>query len=107
MNNLIDATVQGADGRTILAERLRRLMARLAPNESAPVSGAAITLVVQSSKIRRTPINRPGREQFRPFSGTASRGSQVIYFLEAKDGSEIRMVVQELFGVSKRCRRGP
>jgi hypothetical protein len=25
-------------------------------------------------------------------------GSQVIYFLEAKDGSEIRMVVQEPFG---------
>ena len=100
MNNLIDATVQGADGRTLLAESgCGRLMARLAPNESAPVSGEAVTLVVQSSKIRRSPtIGRAENKIPAILRDREFVGSQVIYFLEAKDGSEIRMVVQEPFG---------
>jgi ABC-type Fe3+/spermidine/putrescine transport system ATPase subunit len=100
MNNLIDATVQGADGRTLLAESgCGRLMARLAPNECAPASGETVTLVVQSSKIRRTPtIGRAENKVPAILRDREFVGSQVIYFLEAKDGSEIRMVVQEPFG---------
>jgi hypothetical protein len=58
-----------------------------------------VTLVVQSSKIRRTPtIGRAENKVPATLRDREFVGSQVIYFLEAKDGSEIRMVVQEPFG---------
>lgn len=100
MNNLIDATVAMVEGRTILVESgCGPLRATLAPDQAVPIPGEAVTLVVQAAKIRRTPSQGsvenkvPVTLRDREFVG-----SQVIYFLETPDGSEIRVVVQEPFG---------
>ena len=100
MNNLIDTTVASVEGRTILVDSgCGQLRAMLAPNEVPPVPGEAITLVVQAAKIRRIPSD--GRVENKVPVILRDRefvGSQVIYFLQASDATEIRVVVQEPFG---------
>jgi spermidine/putrescine transport system ATP-binding protein len=100
MNNLIDATVASVQAGMIAADAgCGRLQVRHAANQPVPAPGNAITFVVQAAKLRRTPS--AGRVENKISVILQDRefvGSQVIYFLEARDGSELRMVVQEPFG---------
>ena len=100
MNNLIDATVTSAQPGFITAmSGCGELSARIPPGEPTPRPGAEITLVVQAAKIRR--VRAPDRQENRIGAILRDRefvGSQVIYYLDAPDGSEIRVVVQEPFG---------
>lgn len=100
MNNLIDSKIVGFEaGRIVASGVCGQLKAPAPANESRPALGDPVVLVVQAAKVRRTP--QEGHEQNGIRATLRERefvGSQVVYFLDAGGGLEIRMVVQEPFG---------
>jgi ABC-type Fe3+/spermidine/putrescine transport system ATPase subunit len=99
MNNCIAATVTSVESGMIAAESGCGLLAiRRAGNETATTVGDAITLVVQAAKMRRTSNGGQENKIAVILRDREFVGSQVVYFLEAQDGSELRMIVQEPFG---------
>jgi ABC-type Fe3+/spermidine/putrescine transport system ATPase subunit len=64
-------------------------------------AGDPITLVLQAGKIRRAPRDDADNRVRAVLADREFVGSQVIYFLRAADGGELRMIVQEPFGAGE------
>ena len=102
MNNLIEGTVVGPDGGDIIVACGCGTLRVAAIDGLSLLAGEAVTLVVQAGKIGRGPGARAGDNTL-----TATLvdrefvGSQMIYYLQARDGSDLRMVLQEPFGASQ------
>ena len=70
----------------------------VATREQVEREGEPVTLVVQADKLHRRPGASGGQNAIRAvLKGRQFTGSQVIYYLEAAGGSEVKMVVQEPF----------
>jgi ABC-type Fe3+/spermidine/putrescine transport system ATPase subunit len=94
MNNLFDGRIAE---RGTLVTPLGELA--VPPGEDGPQAGEAATLVVQAAKLSRVPDASAAQNRIRAvLRDREFVGSQVIYFLDAPGGGEIRMVVQEPFG---------
>jgi spermidine/putrescine transport system ATP-binding protein len=103
-NNILDGTVVDIGDEVVTVDcafgpayvtRSRRALVRGA----ALSVGDSVSLVVQAGKVRRE--SRGGRFENRMEATLTDReftGSQVIYFLTARGGGEIRMITQEPFG---------
>ena len=103
MNNLIEGTVTGHDRDEMMVEcgcgSLR--VSATAGGTLLPV-GAPVTLVVQAGKIGRVAAGRSGENTVAAtLLDREFIGSQMIYHLRARDGSDLKMVVQEPFGASQ------
>ena len=100
MNNLIEGVVAGRDRGEIVVECGCGTVR--APAGADVHAGQAVTLVVQAGKVGRASDTRPGDNRV---TGTLTDrefvGSQMIYYLEARDRSGLRMVLQEPFGASQ------
>ena len=60
--------------------------------------GEQVSLVVQADKLHRNSSAAPDQNEIRAvLKGRELTGSQVIYYLEAVCGTQVKMVVQEPF----------
>ena len=102
-NNIIDGSVAAIGGEVVTIDcAVGPVYATLSREAllrgSSLAVGDTVSLVVQASKMRRQ--SRGGRFENRleaVLTGQEFTGSQVIYFLRAADGGEIRVVAQEPF----------
>ena len=100
MNNLLEGVVAGRDRGEIVVECGCGTFRAPAGAEAA--TGDAVTLVVQAGKIDRGSGTRPGDNRLTAtLTDREFVGSQMIYYLEGRDGSGLRMVLQEPFGASQ------
>ena len=102
-NNLIEGKVAGRDRGEIVVEcGCGTLRAAVPPGGSTLAAGDPVTLIVQAGKIGRGGSGQPGDNGISAILVDKEFvGSQMIYFLEARDGSGIRMILQEPFGASQ------
>jgi spermidine/putrescine transport system ATP-binding protein len=103
MNNLVEGRVRQLTAGGLLVEcgigPQRVALSRDAAHGWKP--GDAITLVLQAGKIRRNAQRPDDNAAQAVLTDREFVGSQVIYFLRAADGSELRMIVQEPFGAAE------
>jgi ABC-type Fe3+/spermidine/putrescine transport system ATPase subunit len=103
MNNLIEGRVSDTYSGGLLVDCGigRQLVALAGDAERVWAAGDPVTLVLQAGKIRREPRLAGENRVQAVLSDREFVGSQVIYFLRAGDGSELRMIVQEPFGAAE------
>jgi spermidine/putrescine transport system ATP-binding protein len=100
MNNLLEGRVREVLSGGLLVECGVGPQRVALPAGGAWKVGDAITLVLQAGKIRRVAAVGDNTIQA-VLNEREFVGSQVIYFLRAADGTELRMIVQEPFGAAE------
>jgi spermidine/putrescine transport system ATP-binding protein len=102
-NNIIDGKVAEVNGDIATVETSAgRFHATLSETTvtrgSWPTPRSTITLVIQASKVRRTPNGTPNENSVRGvLTDSDFNGTQVTYFVRLPDGSEMRVVVADPF----------
>jgi spermidine/putrescine transport system ATP-binding protein len=102
-NNIIDGKVAEVNGDIATVETSSgRLHATLSEatvtRGSWPTPRSTITLVIQASKVRRTPNGTSNENSVRGvLTDSDFNGTQVTYFVRLPDGSEMRVVVADPF----------
>lgn len=103
MNNLIEGVFAGHDrGEAVITCGCGTLRAPPIAADPPLAAGQAVTLVVQAGKIGRQ-ASGAARHNSVPATLVDREfvGSQMIYHLQGRDGSELKMVLQEPFGASQ------
>ena len=102
-NNIIDGKVLEVNGdiATIEAPSGRfhaTLSDATVTRGSWPTPKSTVTLVIQASKVRRTPNGTPHENSVRGvLTDSDFNGTQVTYFVRLPDGSEMRVIVADPF----------
>jgi spermidine/putrescine transport system ATP-binding protein len=99
MNNLVEGRLGSAEGALLTVDTSLGPLTVAATPAHRLATGGAVTLVLQAGKIRRAALGDPGENHVRAeLIDREFVGSQVVYFLRAANGEELRMIVQEPFG---------
>jgi spermidine/putrescine transport system ATP-binding protein len=102
-NNIIDGNVTEVSGEVATIEASSgRFHATLSDETvtrgSWPTPKSTVTLVIQASRVRRTPNGKPFENSVRGvLTDSDFNGTQVTYFVRLPDGSEMRVIVADPF----------